>query len=45
VGEVGGEAVTEIDGGRGDASAKKSRADGEPGLREEMRMVLRGGSA
>lgn len=43
--EVCREAVAEIDGGRGKAAAKKSRADSETGLREEMRMTLRGGSA
>jgi hypothetical protein len=45
VSEVGGEAVAEIDGGRGKAAAKKSRAYSKARLREEMRMVLRGGSA
>jgi hypothetical protein len=40
--EVGGETVADVDGGRGEAVAKKGGTDGEAGLRKEVRMVLRG---
>jgi hypothetical protein len=36
VGEVGGEAVADVDGGGGEVAAEKSAADFEPRLRVEM---------
>ncbi len=42
MGEVGGEAVAEIDAGGGEAAAKKGLADGEARLGEEMRVVVGG---
>jgi hypothetical protein len=42
VGEVGGEAVAEIDAGGCEATAEKGLADGQARLREEVGMVVRG---
>jgi len=40
MGEVGGETVAEIDAGGGEAAAQKGLADGEAGLREEVRVIV-----
>jgi len=42
VGEVGGEAVAHVDAGGGEMTAQEGSADGEAGLGEEMRVVVRG---
>jgi general stress protein YciG len=34
VGQIGGEAVAEVDGGRGETAAKQRLSDGQAGLRE-----------
>src|SRR5579863_1928657 len=41
MGEIGGEAVAEIDGGGGEAAATKRDALGNPRLRKEMRSKIR----
>ncbi len=43
VGEVGGEAVAEIDAGGGEAAAQEGLADGEARLREEVGVMGVGG--
>jgi len=39
VSEVGGQAVAEVDAGGGKATAQEGLADGQAGLREEVRVV------